>query len=253
MRWPLVATALVALAAPAHATVLGGGLADTDCTVGFGGVTATAADSIVMCVDGDPTCDVDGAVNGSCRFQVRICTRLPDPNCTPRDVTSLAVAGIPLDTPGAGRTCGAFDTVDVPLGSAVGETLIASGDSGVVDVDYLNLCCAPAATTADAVACAVEIDPSVAGCGQLAVGFTNELAKVRTLVDQATGDPGQALAAARRAAHVLGRMHSYARRLGKNDVCGFSLGLVVSEAQDVLQHLKQTLRAEKRATASGAR
>src|SRR5262249_44993634 len=146
-----------------------------------------------------------------------------------------------------GRTCGAFDTVDVPLGTAVGETMIASGDSGVVDVDYLNLCCASTATTADAVACAVEIDPSVAGCGRLPVAFTNELAKVRTLVDQATADPGQALAAARHAVRLLGRMRSSARKLGKNDVCGFSLGLVVSEAQDVLQQLKRTLRAEKRA------
>ncbi len=252
MRWTLVATALVAFAARAHATVLGGGLPDTDCTVGFGGVTATAGDSIVMCADGDPACDADGAVNGSCRFQVRICTHLPDPECTPRDVTSLAVAGISLDTPGGGRTCGAFSTADVPLGSAVGETLIASGDSGVVDVDYLNLCCTSAATTAAAVACAVEIDPSVAGCGRLSVAFTNELAKVRTLVDQATADPDHALADARHAARVLGRMHSYARRLGKNDVCGFSLGLVMSEAQNVLQHLERTLRAEKRATASGA-
>jgi outer membrane protein assembly factor BamB len=50
----------------------------------------------VRCFDGDAGCDIDGKVNGECRFPLDVCMRVSDPavpECTPADVTSFAVAG----------------------------------------------------------------------------------------------------------------------------------------------------------------
>jgi hypothetical protein len=242
MRSVLATAIVVALSARARANVLGGGLADTDCTVGFAGVTATAGDSIVACTDGDPTCDRDGTANGSCAFSVRICKRLASNDCTPRDVTSLALAGVTLDAPRGANACGTVDTFTVPVGSAVGATMIARDGDSVVDVDYLNLCCEDASTPFGPVRCALAVDPSVAACSRpVPVGFMHALARARTLVEQASTDPAHAKAAARHAAKALRRMHAIAHHLGKTNPCGFALGLVATEAQGVLQHARQSL------------
>src|SRR5262245_16167498 len=54
----------------------------------------------VRCFDGDAGCDLDGAVNGECRFPLDVCLRVNDPSvpaCTPTDVVSFAVDGAPRD------------------------------------------------------------------------------------------------------------------------------------------------------------
>src|SRR5215470_7450306 len=117
----------LALATRASGVVLGGGLADTDCTVGFEGVDATDGASGVVCIDGDPACDADATADGTCRFEIRVCTRLGEAGCSPRDITALAIAGEPFDRPAlsGGTACGAPDSIAVPVGTAVGATLIA--------------------------------------------------------------------------------------------------------------------------------
>ncbi len=50
----------------------------------------------VRCFDGDAGCDLDGAVNGECRFPLDVCLRVSDPalpECTPADVSSVAIGG----------------------------------------------------------------------------------------------------------------------------------------------------------------
>src|SRR5262249_14286241 len=47
------------------------------------------------CTDGDPACDRDLVVNGSCSFEVGVCARLNDdlrvPSCAPVDVDTVTV------------------------------------------------------------------------------------------------------------------------------------------------------------------
>jgi len=239
MRWLSVAAlALVALRARAGATVLGGGLVDTDCTVGFEGVTATAGESGVVCTDGDPACDGDATADGSCRFTVSVCTRLAADACSPRDVSSIVVAGLPLASPvpGDAPTCGASEDVAVPAGSAVGATIIARAGSALKDVDYLNLCCESAAIPLGAARCALAVDPAVAGCSRaLPRSFTSALAKARAAIDLAVSNPGQAKPALRRAAKRANRLRAIARRFAQSDPCGDTLGLMVSHAQAMLR------------------
>jgi hypothetical protein len=239
MRWLSVAALLlVAVGAPVRASVLGGGLVDTDCTVAFEGVTATDGESGVVCTDGDPTCDADATADGSCRFTVRVCTRLVANGCTPRDVSSIVVAGLALEppVPEADPTCGASEAITVAIGGAVGATILARAGAALKDVDYLNLCCEAAAVPLGAVRCALAVDPAVAGCTRaVPAGFTSALEKARTLVDLAASDPARAKPALRRASKRLSRMRAIARRFTTSDPCGNALGLMASHAQTILR------------------
>jgi len=234
----VVGLLMLVVASRAWAVVLGGGLADTDCTVGFDGVSATDGESGVVCTDGDPTCDADAVADGSCRFEIRLCTRLVAAGCAPRDITSIAVAGLPLDQPAlsAGSACGASDAIAVPVGSTVAATLIARDGSALKDVDYLNVCCRSAAAPFDAAGCALVVEPSVAGCTRaIPPAFVTALAKAREMVAHAAADPPAAKPSAKRALRALRRMRSVARRMAKADPCGDALGLVATHAITVLR------------------
>lgn len=67
---------MLGLAAPAAAVIVGGGGSQSkDCLVVFD-VDANfppADPKEVRCVDGDPTCDNDGVVNGICSLRVKVC------------------------------------------------------------------------------------------------------------------------------------------------------------------------------------
>ena len=86
---------LVASAVPAAAIIVGGGGSQTtDCLVVF---DAPANDPVsaprsVRCVDGDPACDSDGAINGTCAIEVAVCAKSTfDAGCTPRNLNSVDV------------------------------------------------------------------------------------------------------------------------------------------------------------------
>jgi hypothetical protein len=63
----------------------GGGPASTDCFLAWG----SAPGNVVTCTDGDPGCDVDGAIDGVCTFGLTACT----------NVAVGACAATPLDAP----------------------------------------------------------------------------------------------------------------------------------------------------------
>ena len=223
-----------------HAFVLGGGLADKDCRMAFGGVDATNGDNGVVCTDGDSTCDRDGAVDGSCRFDVSICTGVPDPGCTPEPMTSIVVGpGVPLalpPLPSMADTCGTASEVVVPAGSAVGVIAIARTSGALKDVDYLNLCCRSAPTTFDAAHCALAVEPGIAGCAvHVPSGIVSSLDRARSLIEHAETHPTRARADARRAARALKNMRRIARHLSDRDVCGDALSLVASQALDSVE------------------
>lgn len=233
----LIVFAVLALASPARAVVLGGGLADTDCTVGFDGVDATDGASGVVCTDGDPACDADGVADGTCRFAIRVCTRLHAADCAPRDVTTIADAGISFDAPAlSGRAaCGEPEAVTVGVGSAVGATLIARDGDALKDVDYLNLCCRSAEGPFDAAVCALAVDATVACRHAIPPAFDTTIAKARALVAQAAADPTTGRRSAKRALRVLRRLRAISRKLAKAEPCGNALGLVATHAIDVLR------------------
>jgi hypothetical protein len=122
---PFLAVALVLAAlALAHADcattcdVPGGGSARTDCLVEFGGVPGTR----VRCIDGDPTCDSDGAVNGACRFAVTACLGLADadlPKCTAGEVASFRVRN---GWPGSKKFIQELATLESSVASALPAT-----------------------------------------------------------------------------------------------------------------------------------
>src|SRR5690242_12819030 len=82
-----------------HAFVLGGGSADGDCRVAFGGVNASEGASEVVCADGDSACDLDGVADGACHFAVSLCTAVPVAGCPPVVINTIAVTGLSLAPP----------------------------------------------------------------------------------------------------------------------------------------------------------
>src|SRR5512143_72882 len=74
-------------------TIGGGGTASTDCLAVF-----QVSDQVsprgtkVSCVDGDPSCDADGAINGSCQIPVAVCANSTAlSKCTLSGVQSITV------------------------------------------------------------------------------------------------------------------------------------------------------------------
>jgi hypothetical protein len=116
-------------AASSHAVVAGGGKAATDCAVVWDGVTATKGATTVACEDGDPACDVDGAINGSCTLGVNVCLLAGGiEGCLATAVDTLKVSPVllaaggvvqtplvPPATPASSPACGTGAVVRLPL------------------------------------------------------------------------------------------------------------------------------------------
>jgi len=159
---------------PGAACVPGGGSPKTDCVVEIEGVVPNAPASRpkkLRCQDGDPACDTDGALNGSCRVLVRLCLNVDDPAlplCAPSDVASLelrnpapgrrghdpqlaALADALPPLPTADAACTDAVPVYAPLRTKRGRfkastrTLrsVAATSSGQRDADRVSVTCEP--------------------------------------------------------------------------------------------------------------
>jgi hypothetical protein len=219
----------------AAATVLGGGLARTDCRMVFRGVTATDGESGVVCVDGDPTCDIDAVPDGTCHFAVQVCTGTSTPTCDTTPLSAAHVAGLhlpPPPLPAPDGTCGRETDVAVPAGRAAGATVVAGDGDSLRDVDYLALCCVSAPPTPyDVARCATAIDLRVSGCParKIRPRARRALTRARALVEAFGHDPIRP-ELLRKARRKLAVVHRAARTVAKRDSCGDALGLVVSYA-----------------------
>ena len=149
---------LVALASPAGAVLLpGGGSPRSDCYLEFDVQARALTSRNAECTDGDPSCDLDGACDGSCRIGVAACVNQNDPalpNCTPpfRPSALLRVNErgrdqVGLNVPSfASSACGAFVSVDTPVtrrrrpGRRI-RALALSPDRPPRDRDVLRLYC----------------------------------------------------------------------------------------------------------------
>ena len=143
---------------PAGAVRLpGGGNPRSDCYLEFdvgGGEISTRR---VECADGDPSCDLDGACDDSCRFGVSVCVNQDDPavpNCRPpAGLVRASERGsdpVGLRFPAlASSACGSFVDVDAPIkrnGKRPGRrvrTVAVSPDRPRRDKDVLLFYCRP--------------------------------------------------------------------------------------------------------------
>jgi len=241
----MVVPLLLILSAAGHAEVAGGGLANTDCRMVFSGVTATNGSSGVVCRDGDPTCDEDGAEDGTCHFSVAVCTGSPTAGCSTTPFTAITMAGldlVPPDVPAPDGTCGPSLDVAVPVGTASGATGRARDSASLRDVDYVDLCCVSSTATAlDAARCAVEVSLPVTGCPTRKIPrrARTAFARARALVDSFSDAPAHR----RDLDKALGRFAIVRRagqRLATQDECGDALGLVASYAADAVSAAKAT-------------
>jgi hypothetical protein len=226
------------IAATAGAFVLGGGNADKDCRVGYGGVDATNGASGVICTDGDPACDIDGVADGTCTFAVSLCTGIPEEGCDAVEIDTIDVAGIALakpPLPSEGRSCGVKSIVGVLVGTAQGTTAVASSAGELRDVDYLNLCCRTAAAPLDSARCAVAVDPTIAGCGRaLPAVVARRFVTARAALAHAVVNPDRAHVDVRHARRAMSRVRRTGQRLARKNQCGDTLALIASHALDVL-------------------
>lgn len=232
------ALALTVVSLRAWAMVLGGGLTDTDCTVAFGGVDATAGASGVVCHDGD-ACDLDATANGTCRFDVSLCRAVDAPGCSARSVTRIEVTGLSLGVPatnGEDGVCSEPTSVSVAVGTPVGVTALARDGDEPRDVDYLNLCCVDGQNPLDALRCPVQVSLDLAGCDvRIPRKATRAFAKARVLVDDAWRHGGTLSTRQRaRIRRQLTKVQDVGRRLATRDRCGNTLGLLARQALDVL-------------------
>lgn len=109
--------------------------------------------STLTCTDGDPGCDTDGACDGSCTFDARLCVDQALPGCVPPAGVQVHVKSGGVPAPG-GADCGAPANVRVPLrhaGKKPGKLKIAvvgtapRGTKPRADVDRYILVCKPRA------------------------------------------------------------------------------------------------------------
>lgn len=182
--WIGAITAVIAAAGPAGAVIVsGGGSPRTDCLVVFDAPAnyPPGAPRQVRCVDGDPTCDSDAAVNGVCRVRVAVCANsTADAACAAAGVAQINVdhamdngtdakfdpdflavrtriqseLTFPLTAP---DTCTSPVTLSVPIKGPLGKNSCSkrkkklvlrsrsTGASGALaDVDVLKIVCQPA-------------------------------------------------------------------------------------------------------------
>ncbi len=205
----------------------------------FRGVTATNANSGVVCTDGDPGCDADSAADGACHFSVRICTGTSTSGCDTATFSSIDVAGMhlaPPHVPAPDGTCGPTADVEVAVGAPSGTTVLGRDGNELRDVDYLQLCCVSGeATPVDAARCALAVDLKVSGCParRIPAGVRLPFMRARELVRAFAADPSRPRPL-KQALRRLAAAHSAAQRLAKHDQCGDALGLVVSYAEGVV-------------------
>jgi hypothetical protein len=104
----------------------GGGSKATDCIVEFDVVAPGSSlasngfpNATRTCTDGDPACDLDGAVNGSCTFAVSACVNVTDPRLTDRTGTVMCtasdVASVSINNPKPDNDDGAKAAVGTAL------------------------------------------------------------------------------------------------------------------------------------------
>lgn len=167
----LLAGVSAGLAAPgAFVRFAGGGAARTDCMLVTDVAGAAAVRRTARCTDGDPACDADGAANGTCTFQVRLCLDVHDETasrCGPDVIThaeltadpavfgglasALAATPMPVTMPGS---CTDVTTAPVArAGRRVARAVLRAAArmaSGHADRDRVTLVCrgAPVATFA---------------------------------------------------------------------------------------------------------
>ena len=245
MRWIFMATLLLATVRTGRAEVLGGGLVRTDCRTVFRGVTATNVNSGVVCSDGDPECDRDGVADGTCHFDVRLCTGNSGDGCETVPLSQAHVAGLHLPAPplpSSDGTCGHALDVAVPTGSSQGATVVALDDSSLRDVDYLNLCCVSGVPTAlDAARCAMATDLKASGCRTTTIPrrIRQMYGRARETVGAFTAEPTHR-GALGRVLRKLAVVRSTAQRLAKHDQCGDTLGLMMTYAQNVVRAARAT-------------
>jgi hypothetical protein len=167
---------------PASALVLpGNGPDESDCYVGLdiGSATGAVIDDTskkkvtVTCTDGDP-CDLDGACNGTCEYNVGACINLAgQTGCTPPGTLDKVTAKgkvkgvkgdagkVVIEVPQLleGSVCGAFIDVNIPIKTTkkgdkpnkAGVKLSATAPKGTKprkDKDKFELICNPCAGSA---------------------------------------------------------------------------------------------------------
>jgi hypothetical protein len=116
----LAAVLLTALGATARAKETPA----NDCLIGVENEAEQQLSGTINCTDGDPSCDADGATNGSCSFKIRGCLNIPDvAGCTLRPIKKVKFVTPHSNnkivvTPVAGQAssvCGSFIELQTPL------------------------------------------------------------------------------------------------------------------------------------------
>jgi len=185
-RWVVVALAVLGIglgSSPASALVLpGNGPEESDCYIGLdiGSATGAVIDDTskkkvtVTCTDGDP-CDLDGACNDACEFNVGVCINLAGvTGCTaPATLDKASAKGkvkgvkgeqgkVVIEVPQLleGSVCGAFIDVNIPVkvkkngdkkSNKAGLKTAATAPKGTKprkDNDKFELICEPCAASA---------------------------------------------------------------------------------------------------------
>ena len=163
---------------PPSCPLPGGGPAERDCHAEFAAPHVRlnfppfdpnnpAPRTELRCFDGDPGCDTDGRVDGTCTFDLDVCLHNADPalaGCTPAPVTGVTFAdtadpdvaaaqtAVNALLPATANVCTTGQVLHVPL--TVGPTgrraatashiaLAAVTDGGGTDDDSLDLTCVP--------------------------------------------------------------------------------------------------------------
>jgi hypothetical protein len=166
---PAFASIAISHGAAAQTLVPGGGKAKSDCYGEWLAAAPNRSATAIDCQDGDPACDLDRAVNGTCLVAAGICLHMDNiPRCTAPTIRKVTVRASPkrlrkdlpvgLPSPPAApvsvAACGSDAVVTLPLRqSATGRqrpsrrvtlrmVTLASG-SPAKDRDHLTLRCIP--------------------------------------------------------------------------------------------------------------
>src|SRR5689334_18281648 len=150
---------VVAVAGAVVATAFGivGAAPDTganDCLIGL--EDAHGVQTSITCTDGDPSCDADGASNGSCTFSIKACVNVPGVSgCSAHSIKKAKVTppslGITVTPNGSSSACGSFTNVVVKLKKkgkkpgkkAIKANAISADKPPARDRDKLSLTCNP--------------------------------------------------------------------------------------------------------------